>query len=30
VVGVLDDRNRVVRMWRGLGLLCCQVAPGAF
>jgi predicted kinase len=30
VRGVLDDRNRVVRMWRGLGLLCCQVAPGAF
>ncbi len=30
VLGVLDDRNRVVRMWRGIGLLCCQVAPGAF
>lgn len=30
VVGVLDDRNRVVRMWRGLGLACLQVAPGAF
>jgi len=26
----LDDRNRVVRMWRRIGLLCAQVAPGAF
>lgn len=30
VMGVLDDRNRVVRMWRRVGLLCLQVAPGAF
>lgn len=30
VQGVLDDRNQVVKMWRDLGLLCCQVAPGAF
>lgn len=30
VLGVLDDRDQVVEMWRGLGLLCCQVAPGAF
>lgn len=30
VLGVLDDRNKVVKMWRSLGLLCCQVAPGAF
>ena len=30
VLGVLDDRNRVVRMWRRKGLLCLQVAPGAF
>lgn len=30
VQGVLDDRNQVVKMWRGMGLLCCQVAPGAF
>ncbi len=30
VLGVFDDRNRVVRMWRAMGLLCCQVAPGAF
>jgi hypothetical protein len=27
---VLDDRNQVVRMWRSLGLVCFQVAPGAF
>ena len=27
---VLDDRNQVVEMWRGLGLLCCQVADGNF
>lgn len=27
---VLDDRNQVVRMWRGLGLTCLQVADGAF
>lgn len=31
VEGVLDDRNRVVRMWREeLGLTCLQVAPGNF
>ncbi len=30
VIGVLDDRNQVVKMWRSIGLLCCQVAPGAF
>lgn len=30
VVGVLDDRDKVVKMWRSLGLLCLQVAPGAF
>lgn len=30
VVGVLDDRDKVVKMWRALGLLCLQVAPGAF
>ena len=31
VEGVLDDRDRVVRMWREeLGLTCLQVAPGAF
>ena len=27
---VLDDRNRVVRMWRELGLKCLQVEYGAF
>ena len=26
VVGVFDDRTRVVKMWRGLGLTCFQVA----
>lgn len=26
----LDDRNRVVRMWRSLGLLCMQVEEGDF
>lgn len=27
---VLDDRNRVVEMWRNLGLKCFQVADGNF
>lgn len=27
---VLDDRNSVVRLWRGLGLNCWQVAEGNF
>lgn len=30
VYGVLDDRDRVVEMWRSLGLTCLQVAPGDF
>ena len=30
VRGVLDDRDSVVALWRSLGLLCCQVAEGAF
>lgn len=30
VVGVFDDRQRVVDRWRELGLTCYQVAPGAF
>lgn len=30
VLGVLDDRNRVVRMWRRVGLTCLQVADGSF
>lgn len=25
-----DDRDRVVKMWRDNGLICCQVAPGKF
>lgn len=27
---VLDDRNRVVKMWREIGLKCLQVAEGDF
>jgi predicted kinase len=27
---VLDDRDRVVEMWRSVGLPCLQVAPGDF
>lgn len=27
---VFDDRQRVVDMWRRRGLICAQVAPGAF
>jgi hypothetical protein len=27
---VLDDRDRVVKMWRELGVRCLQVAPGNF
>lgn len=27
---IFDDRNRVVRMWRALGLTCYQVANGDF
>ena len=30
VVFVLDDRNKVVKMWRDLGLKCLQVAEGDF
>lgn len=30
VRGSLDDRNRVVDMWRAIGLTCAQVAPGDF
>lgn len=30
VLFVLDDRSKVVAMWRELGLLCFQVAPGDF
>ena len=27
---VIDDRNKVVKMWRELGLTCLQVAEGDF
>jgi hypothetical protein len=30
VAGVIDDRNRIVKMWRRLGLVCFQVAEGDF
>lgn len=30
VLFVLDDRSRVVRVWRDLGLTCFQVADGGF
>lgn len=30
VIGVLDDRNKVVKMWRRIGLVCFQVADGDF
>lgn len=30
VQGVIDDRDKVVRMWREQGLECLQVAPGNF
>jgi hypothetical protein len=30
VAFVIDDRNQVVAMWRGLGLSCFQVAEGNF
>lgn len=30
IEGVLDDRSRVVKMWRSLGLPCMQVAEGNF
>ncbi len=30
VIGVFDDRNSVVNMWRELGIPCFQVAPGDF
>lgn len=30
VLGVFDDRDRVVAMWRSLGLTCFQVDYGAF
>ena len=30
VAAVIDDRDRVVKMWRRLGLVCFQVADGLF
>lgn len=30
LVAVFDDRDRVVKMWRDNGVMCFQVAPGAF
>jgi hypothetical protein len=30
VWAILDDRNKVVKMWRDLGLTCLQVADGSF
>lgn len=30
IFGVFDDRDRVVNMWRRLGIRCFQVAPGDF
>ncbi|MEK6880974.1 MAG: polynucleotide kinase, partial [Nanoarchaeota archaeon] len=30
VIAVFDDRDRVVKMWRSIGLSCFQVAPGDF
>lgn len=30
VICAFDDRNKVVNMWREIGLLCCQVNDGDF
>lgn len=30
LVGVFDDRDKVVKMWRDNGIACFQVAPGSF
>ena len=30
LVAVFDDRNRVVKMWRSVGITCFQVAEGEF
>lgn len=30
LVAIFDDRDRVVKMWRDNGVMCFQVAPGAF
>jgi len=30
LVATFDDRDRIVKMWRNLGVTCFQVAPGDF
>lgn len=30
IIAVFDDRNKVVNMWRDIGMLCCQVNDGDF
>lgn len=30
LMAVFDDRDRMVALWRGLGVTCFQVAPGDF
>lgn len=30
VIAVFDDRDRVVAVWRAMGLTCMQVRPGTF
>jgi hypothetical protein len=30
ILFVVEDRNRVVEMWRAEGLVCLQCAPGEF
>ena len=30
LIAVFDDRDRVVALWRSLGIACFQVAPGDF
>lgn len=30
LVAIFDDRDKVVRMWRSMGVACFQVAPGDF
>ncbi len=30
VFAIFDDRDKVVKMWRELGVACFQVAPGDF
>ena len=30
VIGVFEDRDSCVKMWRALGLTCFQVADGSY